>query len=78
MNTLNLTNDNSRRARIYVTALELQQPYTDSHKRAVRMLTRHAELIEAGQPTGYSHPDFILEKCGVEVTASEYANAENI
>jgi hypothetical protein len=78
MKTLNLTNDNSRRARIYVTALELQQPYTDSHKRAVRMLTRHAELIEAGQPTGYSHPDFILEKCGAEVTASEYANAENI
>lgn len=76
--TISLTNANSRRARIYVAALELQQPYTASHSRAVRMLTRHAELIDAGQPTGYRHPDCILENCGVTITSSEYANAENL
>lgn len=75
---LNLTTANSRRARILVAALELQQPYTASHSTAVRQLTRHAELIEAGQPTGYRHPDCILERHGLTVSDDEFANAENL
>lgn len=76
--TLNLTTANSRRARIYVAALELQQPYTAAHVAAVRQLTRHAELIEAGQPTGYRHPDNILDRHGLTISDAEYANAENL